>query len=159
MRSFLWFFWLSQRLRRWIEYVIKFYYFCTMNKKNVYKIAIRTILWQKWNLITNNLVFIKDITDLFFKPKSGLSFARPPADEASAAPSVRLAHNTSGRFESRWSRVLVEESKAVLLQGMGGAKMGVWVAHGEGEIFYWDFHVQRKVAGEWNRYVYIFCLC
>nr|XP_027213308.1 phosphoribosylformylglycinamidine synthase-like isoform X1 [Penaeus vannamei]XP_027213309.1 phosphoribosylformylglycinamidine synthase-like isoform X1 [Penaeus vannamei]XP_027213310.1 phosphoribosylformylglycinamidine synthase-like isoform X1 [Penaeus vannamei] len=58
------------------------------------------------------------------------------AAEVPAAPSVRLARNTSGRFESRWSRVLVEESKSVLLKGMGGAKMGVWVAHGEGQFTY-----------------------
>ncbi|XP_042875001.1 phosphoribosylformylglycinamidine synthase-like [Penaeus japonicus] len=67
-----------------------------------------------------------------------LGWLDPAGDEKerTTAPSVRLAHNTSGRFESRWSRVLVEESKSVLLTGMGGAKMGVWVAHGEGQFTY-----------------------
>lgn len=46
---------------------------------------------------------------------------------------VRLAENTSGRFESRWSRVGVEISNSVLLRGMEGARLGVWVAHGEGQ--------------------------
>jgi len=44
----------------------------------------------------------------------------------------RLVHNESGRFESRWSTVLVQRSPSVLLKGMEGSSLGVWVAHGEG---------------------------
>ena len=45
----------------------------------------------------------------------------------------RGAHsNASGRFESRWSTVQIQESPAVLLRGMAGSSLGVWVAHGEG---------------------------
>ncbi|XP_056389628.1 phosphoribosylformylglycinamidine synthase [Hyla sarda] len=45
---------------------------------------------------------------------------------------VLLSHNLSGRFESRFVTVKIEESPCVLLQGMAGSSLGVWVAHGEG---------------------------
>ena len=48
------------------------------------------------------------------------------------AEQPRFVHNASGRFESRWVMVGVEEdSPAVMLRGMGGARIGVWCAHGE----------------------------
>jgi len=46
----------------------------------------------------------------------------------------RFIHNRSGRFESRWCAVKVLPSPAVLLEGMTGAVLGVWVAHGEGRL-------------------------
>lgn len=46
----------------------------------------------------------------------------------------RFIHNTSGRFESRWSQVEILPSPAVLLSGMEGSKLGIWVAHGEGRL-------------------------
>lgn len=49
-------------------------------------------------------------------------------------PAVRLTQNISGRFESRWSRVQIEASSSLLLKGMEGAKLGVWVAHSEGKL-------------------------
>ncbi|XP_069840783.1 phosphoribosylformylglycinamidine synthase [Dendropsophus ebraccatus] len=45
---------------------------------------------------------------------------------------VLLSHNLSGRFESRFVTVKIEESPCVLLEGMAGSSLGVWVAHGEG---------------------------
>ena len=44
----------------------------------------------------------------------------------------RFVHNASGRFESRWVTVQVQESPAVMFKGMAGSSLGVWVAHGEG---------------------------
>ena len=46
---------------------------------------------------------------------------------------VLLTHNTSGRFESRFTTVKIGRSPAVMLQGMEGSVLGVWVAHGEGK--------------------------
>ena len=48
------------------------------------------------------------------------------------SPAVFLDHNESGRYESRYSTVLVKESNSILLRGMSGTRTGVWVAHGEG---------------------------
>ncbi|XP_068035065.1 phosphoribosylformylglycinamidine synthase [Anomalospiza imberbis] len=58
-----------------------------------------------------------------------------PDDSAEdAAPAVALERNLSGRFESRFATVRVEPGPAVLLRGMAGATLGVWVAHGEGRF-------------------------
>jgi len=48
------------------------------------------------------------------------------------SPAVFLDQNESGRYESRYSTVLVKESNSILLRGMSGTRTGVWVAHGEG---------------------------
>ncbi len=59
----------------------------------------------------------------------------------------RFVHNASGRFESRWSSVAVLPSPAVLLRGMEGSVLGVWVAHGEGRAHF----PCDKVRGEARR--------
>jgi phosphoribosylformylglycinamidine synthase len=53
-----------------------------------------------------------------------------------ASEQPRFIHNTSGRFESRWSTVKILPSPAVLLKGMEGSTLGVWVAHGEGRAYF-----------------------
>jgi len=57
----------------------------------------------------------------------------------------RFVHNASGRFESRWVHVEVLPSPSVLLAGMEGSKLGIWVAHGEGLLVYPDQMVAREV--------------
>lgn len=44
----------------------------------------------------------------------------------------RFIRNVSGRFESRFVSVAVLPSPAIMLEGMAGSVLGVWVAHGEG---------------------------
>ncbi len=51
----------------------------------------------------------------------------------------RFIRNRSGRFESRFPAVLINESPAIMLKGMAGAILGVWTAHGEGRL-----HVPEK---------------
>lgn len=46
---------------------------------------------------------------------------------------VTLTHNKSGRFESRFVSVGILPSPAIMLKGMEGSALSVWVAHGEGE--------------------------
>ncbi|MBI5621911.1 phosphoribosylformylglycinamidine synthase [Candidatus Falkowbacteria bacterium] len=46
----------------------------------------------------------------------------------------RFIHNRSGRFESRLVTVGIDPSPAMMLQGMAGSRLGVWVAHGEGRL-------------------------
>jgi phosphoribosylformylglycinamidine synthase len=76
-----------------------------------------------------------------------------PATGGAAAPRLpdaaqpRFVHNASGRFESRWVTVAVEEgTPAVMLRGMGGARLGVWCAHGEGRAIFPDAAVRDVVA-------------
>ncbi len=44
----------------------------------------------------------------------------------------RFIRNTSERFESRFSTIMIEDSPSIMLKGMSGSKLGVWIAHGEG---------------------------
>jgi phosphoribosylformylglycinamidine synthase len=59
----------------------------------------------------------------------------------------RFVHNNSGRFESRFVTVGIEQSAAssVWLRGMEGSKLGVWVAHGEGRCHFPDPAVYERV--------------
>ncbi|XP_060112179.1 phosphoribosylformylglycinamidine synthase [Heteronotia binoei] len=49
-------------------------------------------------------------------------------------PGLLLSPNSSGRFESRFVTLNVEESPALMLRGMAGSTLGIWVAHGEGRM-------------------------
>jgi phosphoribosylformylglycinamidine synthase len=46
----------------------------------------------------------------------------------------RFIQNKSGRFESRFSTVRVLPSPSIMLKGMEGSTLGIWVAHGEGRL-------------------------
>jgi len=61
----------------------------------------------------------------------------------------RFIHNDSGRFESRWVTVGVDaDTPAVMLDGMQGSKIGIWIAHGEGKVKFPDAsRVDDIVAG------------
>lgn len=49
----------------------------------------------------------------------------------------RFIHNKSGRFESRWVNVTVlPDHNSIWLQGMENATLGVWIAHGEGQVHF-----------------------
>jgi len=56
-------------------------------------------------------------------------FAQLPDDEK-----PRFVQNASGRFESRLATVEIGPSPAIMLAGMEGSRLGVWVAHGEGRL-------------------------
>ncbi|MEY2640729.1 MAG: phosphoribosylformylglycinamidine synthase [Candidatus Parcubacteria bacterium] len=58
----------------------------------------------------------------------------------------RFIGNTSGRFESRWAQVEILPSPSILLEGMEGSKLGVWLAHGEGRLFYPDQAIADEIA-------------
>ena len=76
--------------------------------------------------------------------KSEPATKRARHSEASTARQpVVLAHNESGCFESRYATVKILPSPAVLLRGMEGSTLGVWVAHGEG-LF--DFESEAVLA-------------
>jgi phosphoribosylformylglycinamidine synthase len=56
----------------------------------------------------------------------------------------RFIKNNSERFESRFSTVSISKSPAVMLQGMEGSTLGVYVAHGEGRL-----HVPERATLDW----------
>jgi phosphoribosylformylglycinamidine synthase len=55
----------------------------------------------------------------------------------------RFIRNPSQRFESRWVAVRINESPAIMLDGMSGSVLGIWVAHGEGQ-----FHAPQNLTSE-----------
>ncbi len=71
-------------------------------------------------------------------PWPGMSADRQP----------RFVRNVSGRFESRWSTVKVQKSKAVLLKGMENLVFGIHVDHGEGRLIFPDDTIMKKVIDE-----------
>ncbi|TKB09891.1 phosphoribosylformylglycinamidine synthase [Desulforhopalus sp. IMCC35007] len=57
----------------------------------------------------------------------------------------RFISNISGRFESRWTTVKVQKSKAMMLQGMEDTVFGIHVDHGEGRLHFPDSSILEKV--------------
>lgn len=57
----------------------------------------------------------------------------------------RFIQNTSGRFESRFSAVKILQSPAIMLKGMEGSVLGIWVAHGEGRAYFPDDKILEKI--------------
>jgi phosphoribosylformylglycinamidine synthase len=57
----------------------------------------------------------------------------------------RFIRNASGRFESRFATVRIEESPAVMFRGMAGSVLGVWTAHGEGRAWFPDAAILERV--------------
>ncbi|GKY95882.1 hypothetical protein MPSEU_000548800 [Mayamaea pseudoterrestris] len=70
----------------------------------------------------------------------------PFAEGLSEDRQPRLLHNDSAKFESRFSSVQIQASPAVLLKGMEGSSLGVWVAHGEGRFHFPDPNVFDSVS-------------
>ena len=60
----------------------------------------------------------------------------------------RFIHNSSGRFESRFCSLKIERSPSIMLQGMEGSTLGVWVAHGEGRAYFPEKEILDKVLRE-----------
>lgn len=71
-------------------------------------------------------------------PEPGLEPERQP----------RFVTNNSGRFESRWTTVKVQNSQAMMLKGMEGLVFGIHVDHGEGRLHFPDKTILDKVKKE-----------
>jgi phosphoribosylformylglycinamidine synthase len=57
----------------------------------------------------------------------------------------RFISNRSGRFESRFSTVHILQSPAIMLKGMEGSSLGVWIAHGEGRLYFPGKEIMQEV--------------
>jgi phosphoribosylformylglycinamidine synthase len=67
-----------------------------------------------------------------------------PGFDLADALKPRFIKNASERFESRFATVLIQNSPAVMLEGMEDSVLGVWVAHGEGRL-----HVPDPATQDW----------
>ncbi|GFR89892.1 phosphoribosylformylglycinamidine synthase-like, partial [Elysia marginata] len=63
-----------------------------------------------------------------------LGWVAPDLSEKDCSQGLLLDHNTSGRYESRFSTVQVKSSPAIMLKEMEGTIFGMWVSHGEGRM-------------------------
>src|SRR5690606_41333097 len=43
----------------------------------------------------------------------------------------KMHHNSSGKFESCFVNVPIQENSSVMFKSLAGTRLGVWVAHGE----------------------------
>ena len=60
----------------------------------------------------------------------------------------RFIRNASGRFESRFVSVRIDESPAIMLRGMEGSTLGIWLQHGEGRAFFPDREILERVEAD-----------
>jgi phosphoribosylformylglycinamidine synthase len=55
---------------------------------------------------------------------------------------VSMLHNDSHKFESAFLGVEIHDTEAIMLKGLEGSQLGIWVAHGEGK-FDFGSHVRE----------------
>lgn len=64
----------------------------------------------------------------------------------------KLDHNIAHKFESGFVNVTIPENNSVMLSGLAGSRLGIWVAHGEGRFRLpeaeGDYHVIAKYSHE-----------
>lgn len=58
--------------------------------------------------------------------------------------SPKLLHNISHKFESGFVGVEVPKSSSILLKGLQGSRLGIWVAHGEGRFGFPDGNLKAN---------------
>jgi len=46
----------------------------------------------------------------------------------------KMTYNDSGKHESAFTSVKIQENNSVMLSSLAGAKLGVWISHGEGKF-------------------------
>ncbi|MBT8345915.1 MAG: phosphoribosylformylglycinamidine synthase [Desulfofustis sp.] len=68
----------------------------------------------------------------------------------------RFIRNNSGRFESRWVTVKVNNSPAIMLGGMADLVFGIHVDHGEGRLHFPSSEIKRQILDQsLNPLVYV----
>jgi phosphoribosylformylglycinamidine synthase len=68
-----------------------------------------------------------------------------PEPGLAAENQPRFVKNVSARFESRWTTVKVQKSRAMMLKGMEDLVFGIHVDHGEGRLHFPDPTLLNKV--------------
>jgi len=52
----------------------------------------------------------------------------------------KMLHNDSGKFESGFINVNINENNSIMLKSLSGSRLGAWVAHGEGKFSFPYYH-------------------
>ncbi len=62
----------------------------------------------------------------------------------------RMLHNDSHKFESAFLGLTIPENKSVMFSSLGGQKLGIWVAHGEGKFSLPGNEADYNVVAKYN---------
>ena len=68
--------------------------------------------------------------------------------------SPKMIHNNSHKYESAFVGVSIENSPSIMLGGLAGSKLGIWVAHGEGKFSFPAGMEHVLVAARYNYNAY-----
>lgn len=64
----------------------------------------------------------------------------------------KMLHNDSHKFESAFLTIDIQQNHSVMLSGLAGSRLGIWVAHGEGKFSLPEsesaYHIPAKYAFE-----------
>jgi len=70
------------------------------------------------------------------------------------SPIPKMAHNDSHKFESSFLSVDIPENNSVMLNTLGGSRLGIWVAHGEGKFMLENSESTYNVAMKYTQTQY-----
>jgi phosphoribosylformylglycinamidine synthase len=62
----------------------------------------------------------------------------------------KMLHNLSGKFESAFLTVDIEENPSIMLGSLAGSRLGIWVAHGEGQFQFPMDQEQYRIAATYG---------
>jgi phosphoribosylformylglycinamidine synthase len=63
---------------------------------------------------------------------------------------TKMLHNASGKFESSFLTVDILENNSVMLKSLAGSKLGIWVAHGEGQFSFPYAEEKYNIAAKYS---------
>jgi phosphoribosylformylglycinamidine synthase len=67
---------------------------------------------------------------------------------------LKMLHNDSGKFESNFVNVEINETDSIMLKSLVGSRLGVWVAHGEGKFSFPYYKDKYNLAITYSYDVY-----
>lgn len=67
---------------------------------------------------------------------------------------AKMLHNRSQKFESAFLTLQIPENESVMLRSLGGSKLGIWVAHGEGRFSLPEPENHYNIVAKYNHHDY-----
>ncbi|TWV92742.1 phosphoribosylformylglycinamidine synthase [Chitinophaga pinensis] len=61
----------------------------------------------------------------------------------------KMLHNTSGKHESNFVSVKIQENDSIMMKTLAGATLGVWISHGEGKFKLPNTEDQYKITAKY----------
>ncbi|WP_138476029.1 phosphoribosylformylglycinamidine synthase [Dyadobacter bucti] len=66
----------------------------------------------------------------------------------------KMLHNASGKHESIFTSLTIQENNSVMLSTLAGSTLGVWVSHGEGRFYLPHEEEEYKIVAKYAYYTY-----